>query len=414
MVSLGGGGITVRQLGGCRAGEMRVHRFLRNPAVTVAEIVATAAARTAERCAGRHVLAIQDTTNVRADAKGGNGLRLHPTIMLDAMDGAILGLAHAEFLDPGSGQAAGRKQRSVEDKESRRWINGAAAAHQVAAAAEHLTVVADRESDIYEAFVARPAGCSLLVRAAQDRRVVGGSTLFPLTDTLAVGGQVTVDLPAAPGRAARQMTLDLRFSEIELLRPKTRDAAGLPETISLWVVDAREVDAPAGQPPAHWRLLTNDRINDVADARRIIRLYRQRWAIEQVFRTLKTKGFDIEAVRMEDDRPRRVLVAITLVAALLVQQMAHDRDGQAGRPIEDAFDPDDQPALQALCAKLEGKTERQKNPHPPDSLAYAAWVCARLGGWTGYYGKPGPIVLVRGWLAFQRIKHGWDLAHALL
>jgi hypothetical protein len=62
------------------------------------------------------------------------------------------------------------------------------------------------------------------------------------------------------------------------------------------------------------------------------------------------------------------------------------------------FEPDDIPLLEAWCAKLEGKTERQKNPHPKGSLAYAAWVCARLGGWTGYYGKPGPVVMLNGWL----------------
>jgi hypothetical protein len=60
--------------------------------------------------------------------------------------------------------------------------------------------------------------------------------------------------------------------------------------------------------------------------------------------------------------------------------------------------------LEALCRKLEGKTERQKNPHPKGSLAYVAWVCARLGGWTGYYGKPGPIVMLEGWLEFQTTK----------
>ncbi len=57
--------------------------------------------------------------------------------------------------------------------------------------------------------------------------------------------------------------------------------------------------------------------------------------------------------------------------------------------------------LAACCAKLEGNTARQKNPHPTGSLAYAAWVCARLGGWTGYYGKPGPIVMLNGWQQFQ-------------
>ena len=65
--------------------------------------------------------------------------------------------------------------------------------------------------------------------------------------------------------------------------------------------------------------------------------------------------------------------------------------------------------LEACCAQLEGKTQRQKNPHPTGSLAYAAWVCARLGGWTGYYGKPGPIVMRHGWLEFQARKRGANL-----
>ncbi|POR52702.1 hypothetical protein CYD53_105367 [Bosea psychrotolerans] len=71
--------------------------------------------------------------------------------------------------------------------------------------------------------------------------------------------------------------------------------------------------------------------------------------------------------------------------------------------------PGDAALLEACYARLEGKTARQKNPHPKGSLAYAAWVCARLGGWTGYYGKPGPIVMLEGWLEFQAMKRGLNL-----
>lgn len=39
-------------------------------AVGIEEMIGTAAARTAARSAGRHVLAIQDTTTIRAEAKG--------------------------------------------------------------------------------------------------------------------------------------------------------------------------------------------------------------------------------------------------------------------------------------------------------------------------------------------------------
>ncbi len=91
-------------------------------------------------------------------------------------------------------------------------------------------------------------------------------------------------------------------------------------------------------------------------------------------------------------------------------QMVGERDGVRLRPLIDAFDPSDKPILEALSQELEGQTQRQKNPHPKGSLAFPTWVCARLGGWTGYYGKPGPIVILRGWTDFQSIKLGAFLA----
>ena len=63
-----------------------------------------------------------------------------------------------------------------------------------------------------------------------------------------------------------------------------------------------------------------------------------------------------------------------------------------------------------VSASLEGRTRRRKNPHPTGSLAFATRVFARLGGWTGYYGKPGPIVVFNGVVRYHAIKHGWTLA----
>ena len=40
--------------------------------------------------------------------------------------------------------------------------------------------------------------------------------------------------------------------------------------------------------------------------------------------------------------------------------MVRERNGVAGRPLQDALDPE--PALEAICQTLEGKTEKQKNP----------------------------------------------------
>jgi hypothetical protein len=111
--------------------------------------------------------------------------------------------------------------------------------------------------------------------------------------------------------------------------------------------------------------------------------YRRRWTIEQLWRTLKTQGFDIESLRMAEDGPRAKLVLAAAMAAVSVLQLVQARDGDPpGAALADVFDPDDGPALEAVSAQLEGQTARQKNPHPRGSLASAAWVCARLGGWS--------------------------------
>src|SRR6478672_10587848 len=253
---------------------------------------------------------------------------------------------------------------------------------------------------------------NLLVRAGQDRRLADGSHLFAKTGMLPEAGRMAIDLPAAPGRRARTAIVSLRFCKVEIARPKHRTSgarAALPRAVALSLVEASEINPPAGVDGAHWRLLTTHAVNDVADARRIVDFYRQRWTIEQLFRTLKTQGFNVEALRQAEGGPFERLVAASLIAAVTVLQLVRERDGVAKRPLEDAFDPEDRPALEAISADLEGKTTKQKKSHPKGSLAFAAWVFARLGGWNGYYGKPGPVVMLHGLTRFQAIKHGWAL-----
>ncbi len=413
LVAVGGRGVRVRRLGGDRAGEIKITRFLRNRAVSIEEMVRTAAARTHARVAGRHVLALQDTTTVRADQEG-RSIALHPVIAVDAVEGALLGLVDARFFARTGGQRARRKAQGFGEKQSRRWLAGAQRAGElVACGAACVTVIADREGDIYEDFALKPAGVEVVIRAGQDRALSDGSRLFERADSVGEAGRMTVELAAAPGRRARTAVIAVRFCEVEIARPLSRQRsaewAALPASVKLTLVEAREIDPPPGAPVAHWRLLTSHRVADCADARRIIGFYRQRWTIEQLFRTLKTKGFDVEALRLVDGGPFEKLVAASLIAAVTVLQLVRERDGTAQRPLEDAFDRDDRPALEAVSTSLEGKTRRQKNPHPRGSLAFAAWVLARLGGWNGYYGKPGPVVMPAGLVQFHSIKHGWTL-----
>ena len=334
-------------------------------------------------------------------------------IAVDAADGALLGLVDAVFLNHVGGKKHLCKKRPFVEKESCRWLDATnTAASLVSAGAACVTVIADQEGDIYEEFACRPAETELLIRAHHDRILEDGGTLYSCVQNVAELGRDTIKLPANPGRAARTVVLALRARTVTLMRPKRNhpaEAANLPKKVMLTLVEAREVEPPDGVTPVHWRLLTTHAVVTLEEACRITGFYRQRWTIEQVFRVMKTKGFDIEAVRIAEDGPFENLTTATLIAAIQVLQMVRERDGAAGRSLQDALDPEDQPALEAICQSLEGKTEKQKNPHPKGSLAYASWVCARLGGWTGYYGKPGPIVMMHGLRSLKAMLHGWSL-----
>ncbi len=405
----------MRALGSTRRGEIQVTRFLRNGRVTVTEITMTAAARTSSLVQGRHVLAIQDTTSLRDDGTL-NSLNLHAMIAVDAGSRALLGLVDAKILQRDGSRKDTCRKRPYAEKESRRWLDGAREAAKLTGhGATRVTVVADRESDIYEDFACRPPEVDLLIRASYDRTLAedGGRLFEAVADTPELG-RVQIELPAGPGRAARMACLALRAATVEIKRPSTRrpdpvTKQALPPSVTLTLVEALEVGAPASCKAAHWRLLTTHIVKSLADAKQVTEFYRARWTIEQVFRTLKTQGFDVEAIRIADPAPFTKLCVAALIAALQVMQMVQDRDGTAGHAMTLAFEPDDQPLMEAVSQSLEGKTARQKNPHACGTIAYAAWVCARLGGWTGYYGKPGPIVMYNGLLQFRAMKQGWKL-----
>lgn len=391
-------------------------------------MAAHAAERTAARVAGRDVVVIQDTSElalggrrIKANGygpvgKGGNlrGLLLHAVLAVDAGTGGMLGLVDAKVWNRDGGKAEPRRGRKTAEKESQRWIDGTVRAGDVLAAARSITGVSDRESDIYQHFADRPANVHLIVRACQNRLIETDDAdqinlLFSHVDGLPERGRLQAAIPPAPGRKARVAELAVRFSRVVLCKPLHGAAPDLPATIALTMVDVRETSTLDDGKPIHWRLLTTHEVTNLGEARRIVDLYRMRWIIEEYFHTLKTAGFDIEAADIGDPQVMIKLVAAAAVAAVTVMQLVKSRDGATGQNLADAFEPADQPILEAISMQLEGKTARQKNPHPKGSLAFAAWVIGRLGGWTGYYGKPGPQVMRRGLDDYNRIKFGTTL-----
>lgn len=419
-------GSCVRRLAGSRAREIQFTRLLRNGSVTVEEMSRRAGQLTGRRAGGREVVAIQDTSELvlggrRARASGygvvgrggaTRGLLLHSVLAVEAGSGALLGLVSMEVWNRKEGALSARRKRATTDKESKRWIGGVRQAGEVLTQASAITMVSDRESDFYELFASRPANVEVIVRACQNRRIEKpagedeNKLLFGFIDGQPERGRFMLTVPAAPGRPQRRAELALRFAPVVLRKPLHGAAPDLPATVGLTLVDVRETATPPDGKPIHWRLLTTHSVTQCAQARRVIDLYRQRWTIEEFFRTLKTAGFDIEAADIGEPKAMINLVAATTVAAVTIKQLVQARDGDTGQRLGDAFEPSDHAILEAVSADLAGNTERQRNPHPKGSLAFAAWVIARLGGWTGYYGKPGPKVMRIGLAQFNAIRYG--------
>ena len=182
--------LVLKTVGGARAGELSVNRFLANPDIDPAAILAPAVARTADAAKGLRVVVAQDTTEVNFAGRarrrrdlgpGGDGVSpgffIHPLIVIDAASEATIGIAGAEIWTRATGKVEDRRTRTIDDKESRRWGDGAMTAANVLAGAAQRIVVGDRESDIFSVFAARPATVDLIVRAAQDRALADGGSL---------------------------------------------------------------------------------------------------------------------------------------------------------------------------------------------------------------------------------------------
>jgi hypothetical protein len=415
-------------LGDNRAEHVRFRRFLANEAVTIEEMVSHRAALTAQAVVGRHVLAIQDTSEINYQAQHGRkrglgtvgngtdvGLFVHPVIAVDAEAEQCFGLVDVQLWRRRKRKAANYRQLPIERKESYRWLKGGAQAKSVLTQASMVTIMDDREGDIYEKWARLPDHRThLLTRASRNRSLADGNSLFPWLDSLPEAHRYMLDLTAQPGkRSARQACIAVRYGPIRIRRPRSCSDPNAPKEIELFAVQAREINPPPGEKAICWRLVTTHPVESVAQALQIIGWYRLRWHIEQLFRTLKRQGLGIEQSVVEDGVALEKLVIIALIGACITMQLvlARAAEGQDA-PAERVFDEMQVEVLHVLQAKLQGQTSKQKNPYRPNTLAWASWTIARLGGWTGYQSdrSTGPITMRDGLERFNSLVDGYELA----
>jgi hypothetical protein len=130
----------------------------------------------------------------------------------------------------------------------------------------------------------------------------------------------------------------------------------------LTVIDVRELaqSVVGNEEPIHWRLFTTHRVENSEQARQVVDWYRFRWMIEQLFRTLKKQGLDLESSQLEQGESLMKLAVLAVQVAVTTLQLVLSRDGQAEQPISVVFNHKEIVLLSVLLGQYEGRTSKQK------------------------------------------------------
>jgi len=249
--------------------------------------------------------------------------------------------------------------------------------------------IADREADFYEPIErCSRRGLHFIIRAYRDRKVVDQNDhLKAVVARSPVLGQMTVELRAREGQPARTAMVTVRAGSLRVQGP-WRPGGRLPD-FPVNVVEAGEVDPPAGAPPLHWLLLTSLPCNRWSEVRRVVGRYTARWRVEDYHKALKTgtKVQDSQLTRAYRLESLVAVLAILAVRLLNSQWLARTRPEAAVDP--QVFGP---PALKILSRHFgipeEGWSHR------------SVLVCvARMGGFLARRsdGMPGWQTIWRGW-----------------
>jgi hypothetical protein len=348
------------------------------------------------------VLSVQDTTSLNYSAHpqtngigpigsrkdGAIGLIVHDTMALTP-EGTPLGLMNVQCWarDQRSfGKHHQRKQKSIEQKESLKWLKS----YQAAAEAQRqcrdtmMVSVGDREADIYELFqlaLEDPHGPKLLVRAEQNRLLADGQGhLWTFMEKQPVAGAYELEIPRRQDRAARNGQLEVRFAQVQLNPPQAKPHL---KPLTLSAVLAQEIDVPQGVEAICWMLLTTCRVSNFEQAMEKITWYSRRWWIEVYHRTLKS-GCKIEERQLGSACRIEACLAIDMVVAWRIFHLAKLGRETPDVPCTVFFEEAEWKALHAYVTK---------NPAPPSeppTLQTAMRWVGMLGGYRGRKGDGNP------------------------
>ncbi len=343
------------------------------------------------------------------------GFLLHSSLAIDFETGIALGFSDIQVWDRGllttTRKERDYKHQPIQAKESNKWLKSVSNTEGVLEDSNSITIVCDRESDIYDLYFSHTrSNIDYVIRSNFDRRTESGKTIKTCLSEAETQHTYTIEIlgDIRTGAIKRTAQLSLKWTTVKVMKPKSCLNKKLPGYISLTVVEAAELNKTDG---IKWILLTTKEVTTVDQAMKIVQTYKFRWYIEQLHRLLKKEGFKIESSELESGYSIRKLTLIAMMAALKILQLMVANVSNEEQSIDYVFNDKEVECLQKVNYKKEGKTDSQKNPYKEKTIKWAYWIIARLGGWkaNNKQRKAGPITLQKGLIRFYDIYEGWIL-----
>jgi len=410
------------------------YRFLDNEKVTEELLMKEMTLRCGTNVSNRDVLVIEDSSSFGLSKQSkhkkknsglglvgnkiGTGFHTHCSLVLDAHLETMLGFSDVQLWhrteDKSNNITKVYKKQPIEEKESYKWIKASLASKEVLHTAKSLTIIQDREGDIYEQFCLVPDNKThLIIRNRDNRKLTDGQKLHETLSQMPSAGtyQLAIAADIRKERIKRIATLEIRYKKIMIKKPDQLKRTDIAKTLELYVVEAKEINTKA-KDAIKWRLLTTREVRSIDDALLIIQYYKKRWYIEQLFRLLKKQGFRIEDTQLLTGWAIRKLTVLILNAALRVMQLYMAYGKEESQPIEEVFTSDEIKCLNKIEQNLLKETPKVINTFNKSQLSWASWIIARLGGWKGNakQRRAGPITIKRGLEKFGMIYQGWKLS----
>ena len=388
------------------------YRFFDNRAVDFEKVLQPHWERTRGACRepGEYLM-IEDTTlldfsahrrtqdlGVIGDGQG-RGFELHSTLAVrveawtleQRPEGQVVGLFGQRCRRPRPApKGESRRERWKRPRKSSWWAEGFGGVDRPPRAGRWI-YIADCESDFYEPVQRCQQGeTDFVIRGFHDRRLADGAgRLWPALARAPVLGQSPVEVRSRGGEPARTAIVELRSVCVDLDGP-WRPGGWQPPLRGVWVLEVREVDAPAGvKEPLHWILLTSLPCRTLAEARRVVGRYTARWWVEEYHKALKS-GAGVEHSQLERGGRLEPLIAVLAVVAVrLLNTKMLARSRPEGVEAQQSFGPE-------ALAILEQRFGRPKGGWSNRNVLVAT---ARLGGFLArkHDGMPGWQTIWRGW-----------------